>query len=592
MRFERKIFFTYALLIIILVTALGIGFRFYMFHQNVKRTIENMQAMVEKNAQQMDEIVRPMKFITDYLLSDMDLLSAVSTMATVDKHTPQGMEFREEAKNNLRNALYTYTILENFYRVTYFNEKKDVFTSNFFVQGKDPGDVSFSSIPWLDAARKIRGKPFLSGAFTDPWAVEEEAIRVFALGRAMPGMGYLEVQQDINELDNIFSIKSISEMKAMAFNAEGDILYSDFSNELAAYYEDLSETLSSGVEELYNPIRKSEDIIAVITTDTTDIKIMQILDKRSIAESLTFMTFMTTLTALFIVIFSLAYIYIVAQRLTEPIKELKHHIDNTALENLEQQFEIDTSNNEIEALSNSYACFLSRLNDAVIKEKKLSLLHLQAQLDSLQAQINPHFLYNVLNVISYRGMESGDDEICEICDSLASMLRYSTGTKEQSSTIAEEVHHLKNYVYLLSTRYKQKLSVTIDIPSVIEDQMVPKLMLQPIVENAVNHGFKHIKRNMIIKVIGEKRNNWWYITIHDNGQGFSSDQSLLIRKKMEKLKKDIREHHGNLEMNIGGIGIINTYARLILFYQNQCQFTFHNTEPFGAEVVIGGIFNE
>ncbi|MFA7128608.1 MAG: hypothetical protein WC136_05530, partial [Sphaerochaeta sp.] len=214
MRFETKIFFTYSLLIVLLVIALSIGVRQYVIDQSKEKAIETMQTTAEKNIRQLEELIRPMEFITDYLLSDMNVLSSMSTMAIMDSSTKQSLEYEEAAKTVIRHALYTYCIMENFYRVSYFNDQHDFVTSNFSDRPKQQDEIDFSTIPWIDAAKTLRGKAVVGGSYRDPWSNDEKAKLVFGLGRAMPAIGYLEVQQDISKLDEIFNLENTPSLKS------------------------------------------------------------------------------------------------------------------------------------------------------------------------------------------------------------------------------------------------------------------------------------------------------------------------------------------------------------------------------------------
>jgi two-component system sensor histidine kinase YesM len=117
-------------------------------------------------------------------------------------------------------------------------------------------------------------------------------------------------------------------------------------------------------------------------------------------------------------------------------------------------------------------------------------------------------------------------------------------------------------------------------------------MLQPIVENSVNHGYEHTVGVMRISVAGYLENGWWVIRIRDNGQGFSDQKIDEISRRMQSIKREIMEKNSSLEMEIGGMGLINTYARLVLLYGDQCIFMFGNHKDGGAEVTIGALCSD
>ena len=132
-------------------------------------------------------------------------------------------------------------------------------------------------------------------------------------------------------------------------------------------------------------------------------------------------------------LFSLLYVAVSTSHLTKSIIQLQNVLENTNLETLDQMepLEFRNENDEFQRIGQVYEEMRSRLSKSIGRERQLLTLQLQAQFDMLQAQVNPHFIYNALNVISSRGILDDDEVICEMCDELAGLLRYSTDTKEK-----------------------------------------------------------------------------------------------------------------------------------------------------------------
>ena len=217
---------------------------------------------------------------------------------------------------------------------------------------------------------------------------------------------------------------------------------------------------------------------------------------------------------------------------------------------------------------------------------------MQASFDSLQAQVNPHFIYNILNVLSNRGLIDGDDEICEICDSIASMLRYSTSTLKRTATIKEELEHVRNYLLLMKKRFEHRLKFNIDTDPEIYGETIPKIVLQQIVENSINHGFESLQTTMEIGIRGYMSDGWWFIEIMDNGQGFEPHILDELRTRMESIREDISSTEPYTGFAIGGMGLLNTYARMLLIYNRQFEFMLDNVDGGGARVTIGGVLGQ
>ena len=186
---------------------------------------------------------------------------------------------------------------------------------------------------------------------------------------------------------------------------------------------------------------------------------------------------------------------------------------------------------------------------------------LQAQLSALQTQINPHFIYNTLNIISARSMESGNYDVIEICDRFASMLRYSTDTRTRTATLAEEIDNVRNYLMLAKARYEENLVYTIDVPENLNEITVPKLTLQPLVENALTHGYNGMNIQRILSVTGSVRGDSLVLEIRDNGVGFSEEMLRSLRGRI----REIEEGRTSVESAEGHIGLVNTCLRLYYY---------------------------
>lgn len=294
--------------------------------------------------------------------------------------------------------------------------------------------------------------------------------------------------------------------------------------------------------------------------------------------------------ALLIMVPSLMVIMLLSFGLTKSIRRLTQKVqrtspsgilldDSAALQALNQTVTSPTDK-ETHTLELAYNHMMLQLRDSTRNEIALREGALQAQLSALQTQINPHFIYNTLNIISAKSMESGNLEIIEICDQFASMLRYSTDTRSRTATMREEIDNVRDYLLLAKARYEENLEFVIDVPDQLYDVEVPKLTLQPLVENALNHGFdgKNILRKL--SIIGTRTSENLILTIRDNGTGFSDEM-------LEKLRARIREIDAGkvaIDKSGGHIGLTNTCLRLHYYSSGKMRITIHNDH--GAVITL------
>ncbi len=594
MSFQTRLFLTYFLLIIMLVAILSFSFYTYTSGVFESNAYTNLKVITDKMSQQLDNILRPMDLMSTYLLCTDRFVSSMTSLETIDRNTAQNQIYINDARRIIYSNVLNYTTDKNFYRVSFFNKKGDFLTSSFKIQSVTGNiDGLINSLDWTEQADRAEGRAAVIAPYEDPWAINKKS-RVFGLVRCVQGpkggMGYIEIQQLYSGLEKIFSIPGDESIKVLAITGNGDIFFGDKpeNKALASFYTEFAAKARNTVSIQQTQFTGRDEIIASVKSDYSGIRIILVQDRAALLKPLLYIANLTIVISLMILFVSLGYIYIFSRQLAKPVRQLREKMEGTELENLPDKIVFESSNNEFKALNKSFQRLRVRLNEAVSREIKAHSLQIQANFDSLQAQVNPHFIYNILNVLSNRGLANSDEEICEICDGIASMLRYSTNTLKRTAAIREELEHVSNYLLLMKKRFEHKLDFTIDVASDIYEETIPKIVLQQIVENSINHGFVSFQGKMEIGIRGYQSEGWWFIEIIDNGQGFDAEVLDNLKNRMACIKKEITGNEQNTCFNIGGMGLLNTYARMLLFFNGQFEFILGNNGAGGAKVTIGG----
>lgn len=202
----------------------------------------------------------------------------------------------------------------------------------------------------------------------------------------------------------------------------------------------------------------------------------------------------------------------------------------------------------------------------------------KAQLTALQAQISPHFLYNTLENIRWRAMElgHGDNDVSHIILNLSEMLRTSLDIDEQIIPVRDEVHNAKLYVEILQLRYEDKLKVLWDVEENVLDCPIVKVSLQPLIENAVYHGIKPLRRQGIISIRAFQRDSRLMVEVEDNGVGMSQDE-------VNRLNEDLNEKYVLKEEHIG---IRNVNQRIRLLLGDEARIEVQSQENVGTKVTL------
>lgn len=540
MAVQKKIIWMYSLFVIILAAVLSAVFYSYTSKRYMEAEYENLQVLARKNMQQFDENIRQMEQIADYLLSDMDVLNAMEILGTVTPDSPQKKSYCQDAAEIIQSRLNAYYMTKNFHRVIYFNEMGSVIASKDYSTFIIDRSRKIDELPWFDQIQNSYGDQVLIGEHIDDWSIKAP-IPVFSTVKKVYGVshGYIEVQNAASMLATVFESGN-PQVDVVVLKANGSYFYSNKEtneNNIQQYYG-LEQLNPGGILEWKNPDTARIEVYTIVESQDQKAVLYLFKDKGAIMQEAAQMAAPILYIALALGLVSVVYIIFVVR-------------------------------------------FLMRT-------QRLSILQLQAQFDSLQAQVNPHFLYNVLNVISSRGMDVGDEQICDICHNLASMLRFSTDTTHKIVTIGEEEAYVRQYFYLLKARYDYKLDYDINIVKEIQPEKMPKIVLQQIVENSIAHGFSEKEGTMRIQITGWESDGWWYIRVSDNGRGFRLEDLMVIQEKMAQTREQMLNRQKNIEMEIGGLGLVNAYARLLLIKGSRVKFELENGDA-GARVTFGAV---
>ena len=181
------------------------------------------------------------------------------------------------------------------------------------------------------------------------------------------------------------------------------------------------------------------------------------------------------------------------------------------------------------------------------------------ELEALKMQINPHFLFNTLSNIKYMAMIIQSQTITEAVTALGNMLAPMFRSDSQFWTIGEEIDFLENYIKIMNYRFGNGIRVTYDIPDELRECQILKFVLQPLLENAITHGFEQSEGMGIISLKAEQSGENLLVHISDNGQGISP-------QKLEELKKNLKNSEKDKSLKKGHIGIVNVHRRLQLYF--------------------------
>lgn len=231
-----------------------------------------------------------------------------------------------------------------------------------------------------------------------------------------------------------------------------------------------------------------------------------------------------------------------------------------------------------------------RLNEMIDKNNLINVSKKQAEYLALQNQINPHFLYNTLEGIRSEALLAGLDSVAEMTEALGTFFRYTISQVEHLVTLEDELANVENYYYIQQFRFGDKLTLSIEYEHDDEQSeldilqyRLPKLTLQPIVENSIYHGIERKigKGSLILRIgVSDERLR---IRVSDNGMGMKEETLKLLNEKLRRLTLDDVEPAGERR---GGIALVNVNNRIKLLFGEEYGITFYSREGVGTDVLI------
>lgn len=299
-------------------------------------------------------------------------------------------------------------------------------------------------------------------------------------------------------------------------------------------------------------------LVFASSINKTSWRVAIFINNSNINASVNTFSLIIVICATFIYLLFLIVILLLGNNLTKPIRNLSaqmNSIKNLSIKS--DSIKIDDSFEEIEDLTQSYKLLISKINSLtteIINEKEEQK---KIELRALQNQINPHFLYNTLDSIIYLIDQEENAKAQKMIVALSKFFRISISRGKNVISIQKEIEHVTNYLLIQKIRFGNTFSYEINISKNILKYSINKLVLQPIVENAINHGLKENEGIGKILINGYEKNNLIHLEVIDNGYG-------ITKEKADEIRKSFFE-----DISTVGVGIKNVYQRLKVYYGNE-----------------------
>ncbi|MBY0011916.1 sensor histidine kinase [Paenibacillus typhae] len=352
--------------------------------------------------------------------------------------------------------------------------------------------------------------------------------------------------------------------------------YSGLFPQIKSYLQQAAD----GVLPLYT---EDEEFVALFgSPNSQNWRLVSFVDKQDILAPVTQLRAYAIYLVLFFILLSLIISFFLARYIDGPISGLILQMRRIQKGNLGLRVHLKRKD-EFRTLADSFNVMLDHIGELIDDKLRIEKMKKQYEFRALQAQINPHFLYNTLNSINALVDLKRTDEIAKVLHALVNLLNYSMGKGEALTTLDNELQGLKHYVYLQQIRYQNKFDVTFEVDEEILDCQILKLTLQPIVENAIFHGIKEKRRGDGEITVGGSlyKSKIVQLYVEDNGTGIAPGRLAGL---LEPSDTDI--HAAEELPRYSSMGLRNVHERLQLQFGEAYGLKIESTEGLGTKIII------
>ena len=358
MKFRTKLIFGFSIVIFFISAILGVVSYNFNSRRLSEKAAQSLKFYSRQTAANVDFTVDSMKHVTDYILSDPDMLNAMKTLPKYYGSSTYSKTIeRNELLDTLNSGISMYYINSNFYRVIIFNEFGDVASSTNTGSKITNKARNTTTIDWLDSAARRHGKPILVAPHMDGWGIRESE-EVFSLARKVQGgdFGYIEVQYATEELKDIFEVPD-SDIKVVAFLPGGHVLYRSegLPDELVRYIK--KHPAVTKMDSITVSSDASMWTSASEVSGNYGIRVVALEEKTEIVAGMKDALMIALGMAVGCFVISMGVVIFIASKLSRPLTALKDQMENTGIENLDAELKVPATDDEVQAVGIAYQNF-------------------------------------------------------------------------------------------------------------------------------------------------------------------------------------------------------------------------------------------
>ncbi len=574
---DSKIYISFTLLIFFAVFTMQLVSSRFTVNTVRNSVLENNRVLLIQLTAQIDSYIKSLGKLSLSIQNDMQIQHYLSA----DKQDRGKID--KEMKHSLQNYIQARDDISDILVIGF----------NGAVITGDPGAVlnpstSVQNKEWFIKAMEGKGKAFISSSYVQdiiagryPWVVSMSR-ELFSVKDGKP-LGVLLIDLKFNRINDLCRSLVVGR-KGYNFIIDGQMNYVFHPTQQLVY----SNLRSEPVKPILDLLQQSKENIyhegnryyMIETSKTTGWHVVSVTHMSDILPDWNHIQISYTIIGLiFFLVVGFAANRI-SSSITKPVRKLRDIMKSVDTGEFEIAGTIQASD-EIKELAREYDIMVGRIRELIAENIREQELKRKSDLKALQAQINPHFLYNTLDSIIWMGEMGQNKEVVRMTASLAKLFRLSISGGKEIIPLQDEIAHVESYLTIQKMRYRDKFTYTIEIdPSLYHCRML-KITLQPLVENAIYHGIKEVDHPGLILIKGEKRDNSIILSVQDNGKGMDKTTLDTLTRSIYSSESD-----SDFSLTRQGMGVRNVHERIRLYFGEAYGLSFFSSMEKGTTITV------
>jgi two-component system sensor histidine kinase YesM len=446
---------------------------------------------------------------------------------------------------------------------------------------------------WYTAAQNSQGDPVISSSHVQniirdryPWVISFSREIIDPETRREKGILLVDLNYRI--IDSICSsvrlgrrgyIFIVDRNGDMVYHPQQQLLYGGLKT------EDIRRVINERTDYFSGDNEDREKFYSVETMYSTGWKVVGVNYRSELVENRESIRRSYALWGLLFLGLSMVISVLLSQRISKPIKELRRSMRAVEQGNFDVTADIHSSN-EIGELGMDFNIMVGEIKKLLRRVTLEQEQKRKSELNALQMQINPHFLYNTLDSVIWMAQGGKQQEVIAMSSALARLFRLSISKGKEIIDVASELEHVKNYLTIQKIRYRDRLDYRIEVDDDIKSYKIVKIILQPLVENAIYHGIKNNSVAGTVVISGRRTEKGMDLVVRDDGAGMDRESLERLRKKLAADGTDTAGEEGPGSRPGSGVGVRNVDERIKLYFGPGYGLEFESLEDAGTTVFI------